>query len=73
MSDCINDAIAIFKRLKRVENFLWHGLVNDAIAELNQLTKKYAKNFQNYLAFTSFSNSRLLTLSIFGYLYRVES
>lgn len=37
------------RRLKRVENYLWHGFVEDAIAELNQLTKKTATNFQNYL------------------------
>ena len=30
------------RRLKRVENYLWHGFVEDAIAELNQLTKKTA-------------------------------
>lgn len=37
------------KRLKRVENYLWHGFVDDAIAEFNQLAKKPARNFQNYL------------------------
>lgn len=37
------------RRLKRVENFLWNGFVDDAISEFNQLTKKTAKNFQNYL------------------------
>lgn len=37
------------RRLKRVENYLWHGFVDDAITEFNQLTKKPAKNFQNYL------------------------
>ena len=37
------------RSLKRVENFLWHGFVDDAIAELNQLTKKPAQNFQNCL------------------------
>lgn len=37
------------RRLKRVENYLWHGLVDDAIAEFKNLSKKQAKNFQNYL------------------------
>jgi len=37
------------RRLKRVENYLWHGFVDDAIAEFQNLTKKQAKNFQNYL------------------------
>ncbi|MEO0928551.1 MAG: ISKra4 family transposase [Cyanobacteria bacterium J06643_13] len=37
------------RRLKRVENYLWHGFVDDAISEFNQLTKKAARNFQNYL------------------------
>jgi len=42
------------RRLKRVENYLWHGFVDDAIAEFNQLAKKTARNFQNYLALASF-------------------
>jgi hypothetical protein len=37
------------RRLKQVKNHLWQGLVEDAIAEFNQLNKKEAKNFQNYL------------------------
>jgi len=37
------------KRLKRVENYLWHGFVDDAIAEFDHIAKKQAKNFQNYL------------------------
>ncbi len=37
------------RRLKRVENYLWHGFVNDAIALFNDLKKKQARNFQNYL------------------------
>ena len=37
------------RRLKRIENYLWQGFVDDAIAELSQLTKKPAQNFQNYL------------------------
>lgn len=37
------------RRLKRVENYLWQGLVDDAISEFDQLTKKQARNFQNYL------------------------
>ncbi len=37
------------RRLKRVEKYLWQGFVDDAIAEFDQLTKKQAKNFQNYL------------------------
>ncbi|MEM8720179.1 MAG: hypothetical protein AAGE84_12860 [Cyanobacteria bacterium P01_G01_bin.39] len=36
-------------RLKLVENYLWQGFVDDAIAEFNHLNKKQAKNFQNYL------------------------
>ena len=42
------------RRLKRVENYLWHGFIDDAIALINQLTKKPAKNFQNYLALALF-------------------
>lgn len=37
------------RRLKQVRNLLWHGLVDDAIAQFEELTKKQAKNFQNYL------------------------
>lgn len=37
------------RRLKRVENYLWQGFIDNAIAEFDQLTKKQAKNFQNYL------------------------
>ena len=37
------------RRLREVKNYLWQGLVGDAIAEFNELKKKEAKNFQNYL------------------------
>jgi hypothetical protein len=37
------------RRLKRVENYLWQGLVDDAISVFDDLKKKPAKNFQNYL------------------------
>ena len=37
------------QRLRQSKNFLWQGLVNDAIAVFNDLKKKQAKNFQNYL------------------------
>jgi hypothetical protein len=37
------------RRLKRVENYLWQGFIDDAIALLSQLTKKPAQNFKNYL------------------------
>ena len=37
------------KRLKEVENLLWHGWVNAAIAEFDCLKNKRAVNFQAYL------------------------
>ena len=37
------------RRLRRVKNHLWQGLVDDAIVEFNELNKQQAKNFQNYL------------------------
>ncbi len=37
------------QRLRQAKNFLWQGLVNDAIALFDDLKKKQAKNFQNYL------------------------
>lgn len=37
------------QRLRQAKNLLWHGLVNDAIAVFNDLKKKQARNFQNYL------------------------
>lgn len=37
------------QRLRRARNYLWQGLVHDAIAEFKELNKKTAKNFQNYL------------------------
>ena len=38
-------------RLRRVENYLWQGLVTDAIAEFDRLKQKNkkAQNFQEYL------------------------
>ncbi|MBO1350239.1 MAG: ISKra4 family transposase [Hormoscilla sp. GUM202] len=38
------------QRLARVENFLWHGWVDRAIAEFDALKNKRARNFQNYLS-----------------------
>lgn len=38
------------QRLKKVRQLLWHGFVADAIEQFNQLSKKQAKNFQNYLS-----------------------
>ncbi len=37
------------QRLRQAKNFLWQGLVNEAIAVFDDLKKKQAKNFQNYL------------------------
>jgi hypothetical protein len=37
------------RRLRQVKNYLWQGCVSDAIAEFNELNKKQARNFQNYL------------------------
>ena len=37
------------QRLRQAKNLLWHGLVNDAITVFNDLKKKQARNFQNYL------------------------
>ena len=37
------------QRLRQAESYLWKGLVDDAIATFNDLKKKQARNFQNYL------------------------
>ena len=37
------------RRLKKVENYLWQGFVNEAIEEFEGLKNKQAQNFQNYL------------------------
>lgn len=37
------------QRLERVENFLWHGWVDRAMAEFDALKNKRARNFQTYL------------------------
>ncbi len=37
------------QRLRRARSYLWQGLVDDAIAEFDDLKKKQARNFQNYL------------------------
>lgn len=37
------------RRLRQVKNLLWQGLLDDAITEFNDLKKKQARNFQNYL------------------------
>jgi hypothetical protein len=36
-------------RLARVENYLWHGWVDAAIAEFAQFMQRRARNFQQYL------------------------
>jgi hypothetical protein len=37
------------QRLRKARSYLWHGLVDDAMAEFQQLNNKQAKNFQNYV------------------------
>lgn len=37
------------QRLKKAENYLWQGLVDNAIAVFDDLKNKSARNFQNYL------------------------
>jgi hypothetical protein len=37
------------KRLQSVENYLWHGWVDSAIATFDGLQSRRAQNFQNYL------------------------
>lgn len=37
------------KRLEGVENYLWHGWVDSAIAAFDGLHSRQAQNFQNYL------------------------
>ncbi len=37
------------QRLRQAENYLWLGLVDDAIALFDDFQKKQARNFQNYL------------------------
>lgn len=37
------------QRLRQAKNYLWYGLVDEAIREFDNLSKKQAKNFQNYL------------------------
>lgn len=37
------------QRLKQAKNYLWQGLVDDAIALFDDMKKKQARNFQNYL------------------------
>ena len=37
------------QRLRQAKNYLWQGLVNEAIAVFDDLKKKQARNFQNYL------------------------
>ena len=37
------------QRLRRAKTYLWQGLIDNAIAEFDDLKKKQAKNFQNYL------------------------
>lgn len=37
------------QRLRQAKNYLWQGFVDDAIALFDDLNKKQAINFQNYL------------------------
>ena len=37
------------QRLRRAKTYLWQGLIDNAIALFDDLKKKQAKNFQNYL------------------------
>ena len=37
------------RRLRKAKNYLWQGLIIDAVEQFNELNKKQAKNFQNYL------------------------
>ena len=37
------------QRIKKAKNYLWYGLVDEAIAVFDDLKKKQARNFQNYL------------------------
>lgn len=37
------------RRLRQARNYLWYGLVEDAISLFDELNKKQAKNFQNYI------------------------
>ena len=41
------------QRLKQAKNYLWQGFIDNAIALFDDLKKKQARNFQNYLALTS--------------------
>ena len=37
------------QRLRQAKNYLWLGLIDDAIVIFDDLKKKQARNFQNYL------------------------
>ena len=37
------------QRLRQARNYLWHGLIDNTIELFDELKKKPAKNFQNYL------------------------
>ncbi len=37
------------RRLRKVENYLWQGLIAEAIEEFDELANKQAQNFQEYL------------------------
>ena len=37
------------QRIRQAKNYLWQGLVDEAIAIFDELKKKQARNFQNYL------------------------
>ena len=58
------------QRLRRVKSYLWQGLVDDAIAEFDDLKKKQATNFRPLSSPTPVEDSRLSTLSRAWYLHR---
>jgi hypothetical protein len=37
------------QRLRQAKNYLWYGLIDEAIGEFDDLNKKQGTNFQNYL------------------------
>jgi hypothetical protein len=37
------------QRLRQAKNYLWYGLIDEAIGEFDDLNKKQRTNFQNYL------------------------
>ena len=49
------------QRLRQARSYLWQGLVQDAIAEFDDLNKKQARNFRPLSSPTPIQNSRLST------------